>query len=212
MVLANEVVQAFLNVAPGNRETGVLAKLGWLCEEFDLVVVDLPASGHAVSLLEAPGMMLRLFPTGPIHDAGQKAQAMIERDGCHLVLVCLPEEMVINETLETHALLQQAVPGLDSQVVVLNRSTTPSLTEEERALLVHLSSMVTEGPESELLWAGRWEDALEASTAEATERLSQEGRSLIYTPRLSQEGGSDQVVQQLAAALARSAKKDGATP
>ena len=155
-------------------------------------------------------MMLRLFPTGPIHDSGQKAQDMIEWEGCHLVLVCLPEEMVINETLETFALLQQAVPGLDSQVVALNRSTAPSLTEQERSLLHHLSSMETKGPEAELLWAGRWEDALEASTAKATERLALEGRSLIYTPRLSQEGGSEQVVQQLAAALARSAKKDGA--
>ena len=118
--------------------------------------------------------------------------------------------MPINETLETFALLQQAVPGLDSQVVALNRSTAPSLTEQERSLLHHLSSMETKGPEAELLWAGRWEDALEASTAKATERLALEGRSLIYTPRLSQEGGSEQVVQQLAAALARSAKKDGA--
>ncbi len=211
MVLGNEIVQTFLRVAPGNRETSVLSKLGWLLEEYDLIVVDMPASGHAAGLLEVPSTMLRLFNSGPIYEEGQKAMAMFRDEGTHLVLVALPEEMVVNETIETWNRVRGSVPELDASVVVLNRAMPPSLTHEERVFLEALSEKVQgDGHVSELLWAGRWEDALERATEDAQERLqgSIQGK-LFFMPQLSQEGGPDPIVQQLAAAFARSsASKD----
>ena len=207
LVLNNEIVQTFLRVAPGNRETSVLSKLNWMLEDFDLLVVDMPASGHAAGLLEVPATMLKLFESGPIYEEGVKAATMLGNRGAHLVLVGLPEEMVVNETLQTHRRIRGSVPQLDASVVVLNRSATPSLTDAEREFLADLSSEFTEGEAGELLWAGRWEDALEQATQEALVRLAELDVTVVTTPRLSQEGGPDPVVQQLAAALARRSKK-----
>jgi len=205
----NEIVQTFLRVAPGNRETSVLSKLNWMLEDFDLLVVDMPASGHAAGLLEVPSTMLNLFESGPIYEEGVKAASMLGNRGAHLVLVGLPEEMVVNETLQTHRRIRESVPQLDASMVVLNRSATPSLTDAERGFLADLSGEFPDGEAGELLWAGRWEDALEQATEDALERLADLDVTVVTTPRLSQEGGPAPVVQQLAAALARSSKKGG---
>ena len=66
-ILENHIVQLFLDATPGNREVVTLSKLVWLSGEFDLVVVDLPASGHATAMLRTPQEVMNLFTAGPLH-------------------------------------------------------------------------------------------------------------------------------------------------
>ena len=101
MILRNPMVRLFLNATPGNTEVVTFSKLTWLAEEFDLVVVDLPASGHATALLSSPLRVMELFKVGPIFQRAREAQALLESEQTHVVLVALPEEMVVNETVET---------------------------------------------------------------------------------------------------------------
>lgn len=205
LVLQNPLVQGFLEVAPGNRETVALSKIGWLVEEFDLVVVDLAASGHALAMLEVPNTMIGLFPTGPIRKEGEKALELLADPSTHLVLVGLPEDMVVNETIETFEAIRSKVPNLSIDAVLLNRSSVPSLTEAEQALLTALSNEVEGEEAAELLWSGRWEAELESSTSAAQERLrTQLNTRVIQIPRLSHDGGPQQLVHQIAAAMARS--------
>ena len=56
LILNNPMVQVFLNVTPGARELVVLSRVTAYLEEFDQVIVDLPASGHAVNLLKIPSL------------------------------------------------------------------------------------------------------------------------------------------------------------
>ena len=204
LVLGNPLIQSFLEVAPGNRETIALSKIGWLMEDFDLVVVDLAASGHALAMLEVPNTMVGLFPSGPIRKEGETALAMLQDSQSHLVLVGLPEDMVVNETIETFEAIREKVPGLSMDTILLNRSSVPSLTEEEHGFLAALSDGVKSPGAEELLWAGRWESQLEEATAEAEERLTQRLQArVIQIPRLSHDGGSQQLVHQIAAALVR---------
>ncbi|MBK9365629.1 MAG: hypothetical protein IPN01_04815 [Deltaproteobacteria bacterium] len=208
-ILENHIVQLFLDATPGNREVVTLSKLVWLSGEFDLVVVDLPASGHATAMLRTPQEVMNLFTAGPLHQRGLEAQALLESPTTHLVLVALPEEMVVNETLETYNKVRAEVPKLKISLLVLNRAARPSLSDDERALLERLSAAYPSGAEGELLLAGRWEATLEAGTASALERLGEEAPQLplIDVPRLAPDGGPERLVRNLAAALARSSSR-----
>ena len=209
MILKNRMVQRFLDATPGSREVVLLSKLVWLCEDFDLVVVDLPASGHAVSTLQIPWMVQRLFATGPIRQKAEEAMALLADPGTNLVMVSLPEEMVVTETLETWAKIRKESPVLRIPLVVLNQSARPTLDDGETALLERLSETIGDDhPAADLVRAGRWESVLEQSTAAAQKRLGAEleGVRLLEIPRLSREQGPGRLVRQISAALARSSR------
>lgn len=209
LILDNRIVRLFLDATPGNREVVTLSKICWLKPDYDLVVVDLPASGHATALMHSPGRTLELFRVGPIYQRSLESQALLRAAGTHLVLVALPEEMVVNETVETWRKLNRQVPDLSVPLVVLNRASRPSLSADERLLLQRLSEARGEdGAEAELLLAGRWESRLEVATGRAMERVEREiPISLIDVPRLSQEKGAAHLVHNLAAALARRSRR-----
>lgn len=208
MILDNRLVRLFLDAVPGNREVVTLSKITWLSEEFDLVIVDLPASGHATALMQSPQRTMRLFNVGPLFTRSQESQALLEHACTHLVLVALPEEMVVNETVETWQTLNKGVPGLSVPLVILNRASRPTLGVDEIALLDRLSAADPHGPQAELLLAGRWEARLEEATGRAIEQIEERiGVKLIDVPRLSQAEGSDALVRALASALARTSER-----
>ncbi|MDP6932992.1 MAG: ArsA-related P-loop ATPase, partial [Myxococcota bacterium] len=122
LVLGNRFVQLFLDATPGARELVVLSKVLTLSEEWDLVVVDLPASGHAMSLLRVPEVARSLMSSGPIRQRAEKILAMLRDRDTVLVLVALPEEMVVNETVELWTRIRSEVPEVIAPVVILNRA------------------------------------------------------------------------------------------
>ena len=200
MVLSNSLIQTFLKVAPGNRETVALSKIGWLMNDFDLVIVDLPASGHAVTMLEAPHTMVGLFSSGPIRSEGLNALQMLKADTTHLILVSLPEEMVINATIETFQKLQEVLPDLSINGVILNRSDEVSFSEKEKGLLDLLSRENKDSSQEveELLWAGRWITQRGEASNKAQERLEKElSTTVCRLPRLSQNGGAKRLVSYM---------------
>lgn len=209
MILSNPVVKLFLDATPGAREVVILSKIASLVEQWDLVLIDMPASGHAIGMLRVPTLAKRLMAAGPIRKRAEDVTTLLNRPDTALVLVSLPEEMVVNETVETFQAVKAEVPQLRVPAVVLNRSAMPSLTVEEHTLLRRLTEGASGDPEaSELLVAGRWEAGLEADTEAAISRLRAEiGQPVLPFPRLGTlggfEAGPERVVQQFAAALAR---------
>lgn len=210
-ILDNKLVQTFLDATPGLRETVILSRVVTLLEQYDRVVVDMPASGHAISLLGVPNVALGLMRGGPIRDRAKVILRHLSAPTTALVIVGLPEEMVVNETVELWQRLQKEVPSLRPPLIVLNRAALPSLSPDERALLERLealdSSTLT-AAQVELIRAGRWEATLEASTAESLTRLDQElGVPVVPVARLGALGGFDggpvRIVQQVASTLKR---------
>lgn len=208
LILSNPVVKLFLDATPGAREVVILSKIASLVESWDLVIVDMPASGHAIGMLRVPNLALKLMAAGPIRKRAEEVLALFARRDTALVLVALPEEMVVNETVETFQAVRTEVAKLNIAAVVLNRAAAPTLTGEERTLLERLGASATGPLERELLTAGSWEAGLEQDTSVAIERLRAEiGVPVLPFPRLGTlggfEGGAERVVHQLAAALAR---------
>jgi anion-transporting ArsA/GET3 family ATPase len=203
-ITKNRVVGLFLEATPGARDLSVMSRVMRLAERHDTVVVDMPASGNAVAMLSIAHTARRLFDTGPIRRNADELVALYARPDTAAVLVGLPEEMVVNETIETARKIRQELAPLRLPFVVLNRSTMPSFSEAESALLDRLLATETSPVAAEVLGAGRWEAELESATAEALRRLDAElGAQVVSLPMVARGEDAGRVVQQLTVALAR---------
>ncbi len=93
---------------PGLNELVTIGKIWELAQldrkvkhgrKYDLVIVDLPATGHGISFLQSPRTFANIARMGPIHTQAKQLQAMInDREHSGTVIVSLPEEMPVNET------------------------------------------------------------------------------------------------------------------
>jgi anion-transporting ArsA/GET3 family ATPase len=93
---------------------------------YDLVVLDAPPTGRIVPFLRAPETVAELARVGPIrHQAEQVRGVLDDSRLTRMVLVCLPEELPVTETLESASLLRAA--RLPLGPVVVNRVTTDRL-------------------------------------------------------------------------------------
>jgi len=137
LILKNKIVQYFLQATPGARELVILSRIHSLARggQFDTIIVDLPASGHAVSLFKTLDTVRRLFQVGPLRKRGEEISETLADDRrTGLVLMTIPEEMSVHEALETaRRIARLGFPRLDA--VVLNRDPGPTLSDSERRWL-----------------------------------------------------------------------------
>ena len=65
---------------------------------YDAVVVDGPASGHALRLLRTPRQLAALVPGGPLGNSRAASSTLLaDHDRHAVVLVAIPDEMAVNE-------------------------------------------------------------------------------------------------------------------
>jgi len=212
MILSNRMVRLFLDVTPGSREIVILARVLALARTHDLVVVDLPASGHAISLFLVPYRALLVFLTGPIRKIATEIVETLRSAGTQVVLVALPEEMVVNETVQTWHALQDLAPELRPGIVFLNQGLEPTLSEGERVLLGRLATRVDLSPlrpdpgdaigAAEWVLAGLWEADREETTVSARRRIEREtGAHAVTVPLLAAGEGHGHLAREVEAVL-----------
>jgi len=123
-VLRNRVLQLFVRTSPAVREMILIDELRDLVDRNTRlrrpVIVDLPATGHALTFLDTPRSVRRMLRVGPVAHAAEKAERLVvDASRTELVVVSLPEELPVNETIE---LLQKAGEiGISSRTVVVNQ-------------------------------------------------------------------------------------------
>jgi anion-transporting ArsA/GET3 family ATPase len=108
--------------APGIKDILVLGKVKQLeaTAAADLIVLDTPASGHAVSFLMSARGLLDAVSVGPIQtQAAGVLELLTDPSRCQVMLVTLPEETPVNEVVETAFALEERV-GVDLGPVVVN--------------------------------------------------------------------------------------------
>jgi anion-transporting ArsA/GET3 family ATPase len=116
-VVDSRALAHFTEAAPGFDELMSLGKIYDYCtgKDFDRVVLDAPSTGHALLMLKVARVTTSAVRTGPLHHNALKIQLMLENDTrTAVVLVALPEEMSVRETLELrHRLEHEAAirPG-----------------------------------------------------------------------------------------------------
>lgn len=108
-VVRNEAFRQLMTAAPGWRELITLGKIWHLAQpdprtgapRFDLIVVDAPATGHGVSFLEVPRVVVSAVRAGPLRKHTEAVERMIGDASQTLVLpVSLAEELPARETAQ----------------------------------------------------------------------------------------------------------------
>lgn len=97
---------------PGIKEILVLGKVKQLerAQAADMIILDAPAAGHAVSLLTSAHGLLDAARGGPVRDqAKDVVELLTDKERCQVLLVTLPEETPVNELVETAYRLEDEV-------------------------------------------------------------------------------------------------------
>lgn len=152
--------------APGVRE---ILTIGKLCHEvrqqhYDLVVVDAPATGHVVELLNAPRVVHDLVHVGMVRDQTAWMLDIVEdASQTGVVVVTTPEELPVNETLQMvnrwRAETRVAVAG-----VIANRVLPESFGQREQSVFDRLAHCMTD-PELRRLVTDRLGGDVEGAVA-----------------------------------------------
>jgi anion-transporting ArsA/GET3 family ATPase len=137
-LLKNKIIRIFIRTSPAIREMVVLDELWHLVDrssrEGHPIVVDLPASGHALSFLDTPRAVHRMLRVGPLAEVAERIERLLlDPRRSELVVVALPEELPINETIEL--VHRAAAIGIASRTVVVNQVPPPLVPAEDRVLL-----------------------------------------------------------------------------
>jgi anion-transporting ArsA/GET3 family ATPase len=114
-VFENRLVRGLVRLVPSLSELVMLGKVWYHAQEqvrgqprFDVVILDAPATGHALALLRTPRTVEEAVPAGPLKDISRDLHAMLaDQRRTVLHIVTTPEEMPVNEALE----IEQAVRG-----------------------------------------------------------------------------------------------------
>lgn len=111
LFLKNRWVHHFVDAAPGLNELLLLGKIYGLVQEnqFDYLLLDAPATGHALSLLEAPQMVLKIIRGGPLQKIIADIVELLHTETTQFWLVTQLEEAIVQETIQLHRQLSQQI-------------------------------------------------------------------------------------------------------
>ena len=116
------LVEVVSTAAPGIKDILGLGKVKQLerAGVADLILLDAPAAGHAVSFLMSPRGLREIVGAGPLHGQSDEVLSMLtDPSRCRVMLVTLAEETPVNEVVETAFALEDRV-GVDLAPVVVN--------------------------------------------------------------------------------------------
>src|SRR5262249_49456344 len=119
--------KAFLRAIPGLDEYSLLGKVWFHTTEekkgkpvWDTVVFDMPASGHSISMLRVPWVIVDTVPEGPLTRDARTIKALLsDPKRTATILVTLAEEMPVNEAVELEGKLTQL--GIIPQHLIANQ-------------------------------------------------------------------------------------------
>jgi anion-transporting ArsA/GET3 family ATPase len=137
--LSSEALQRLLSAAPSFREMGIFYHLLTLLRaehprggpEHEVILIDMPATGHTLALTGLPEVLLGLVSRGPIAAALREGQSYLNDPAKGAAwIVTLPEALPVSETLELLAGLENTAMPVGG--IVLNRMPEDPFTEAER--------------------------------------------------------------------------------
>ncbi|MDI7269388.1 MAG: ArsA-related P-loop ATPase, partial [Myxococcota bacterium] len=127
LVFENRLVRPFLSGVPGLGAWAMLGKATYHALQtdrharprYDTVILDCPATGHAVAMLALPRTISRILRAGPLaRDAEERAALLADPERTVALPVSRLEEMIVNETAELVARLRaDAAMRADAMVV-----------------------------------------------------------------------------------------------
>lgn len=142
----NRVLARLWQAAPGVDDMALLSTIYRMVDEtnsrgekrFDLIIVDMPSTGHALSMLGVPRGVLGMIRGSALAARARAIDAMLhdERDTA-VCIVTLPEELPVNESVQLSERLEKDL-GMRSSFVVINAVTPELFDASDRAAIADL--------------------------------------------------------------------------
>ncbi len=152
-VFGSRLVRAFLKGTPGLEAWSMLGKAFYHASpprgepDYDLVILDAPATGHALDMLRVPFVIKSVAPPGILRrDAARAVELFQDPAQAGAVVVTLPEYMPVSETLElTKALTKEL--QISVLRLVINRVLRVLFAEKEHSVIEDLPAQLPEHAE-----------------------------------------------------------------
>jgi anion-transporting ArsA/GET3 family ATPase len=116
------ILDVVATAIPGIRDVLVLGKVKQLERDrvADLILVDAPATGHAITFLTSASGMVSAARGGPLRSQAQDVVDLLSDPArCRVILVTLPEELPVSETIESAFTLEDTA-GVQLGPVIVN--------------------------------------------------------------------------------------------
>jgi len=209
-VFGNKFVRGFFAAVPGLYQWAMLGKAWFHSTEtdergrprFDVVLFDAPATGHGLEMLRVPKVIVDIVPPGILRRDAERAWEMFQNPTeSGVVVVSLPEDMPVNESLELMDAVKHEL-GLPIAAVVLNQLVPALFSPAERDTLA--PAVVTgEDAGSVAVGAASRRATTERAQTESLAKL-QKGTAapLVELPRLLQDPSNPAAIRSLSALLA----------
>ncbi len=169
------LIDVVATAIPGIRDVLVLGKVKQLERDgvADLIVVDAPATGHAITFLTSASGLVGAARGGPLRTQAQDVVDLLsDPSRCRVILVTLPEELPVSETIESAYTLEDRA-GVQLGPVIVN-ACDPEPVGLERPAASTAAGGVAAGHMAALEAAREFRLARHAVSAEQVERLGRE--------------------------------------
>jgi anion-transporting ArsA/GET3 family ATPase len=148
MLVRSKIFNYLAAATPGLKELVTIGKIWELAQparkvkkarEYDLVIVDAPATGHGVGFLQTPRTFAGIARVGPIHNQAKELDRYItDHSTTGVGIVAIPEEMPVNESASLEETLTgdigMAVDRVYMNALYPERFSKGDASELERAL------------------------------------------------------------------------------
>lgn len=196
--------QYFAAAAPGARELVCMVKVCELAgdDRYDLVVLDAPATGHALAMLSSPRTFAAIARVGPVAAQAQRVLEMLQSSAqTGFIAVAQASEMAVSETLDLQQELTDQL-GVKLACVIVNATMHRRFTGEELERIASLRGQEQVSARSRLAAAA----AAAAQAAHArtrfqhnqVARLRRHGLSVLQVPFVFQSNLDVEAIGQIA--------------
>jgi anion-transporting ArsA/GET3 family ATPase len=174
---ASGAIDVVSTAVPGIKDILVLGKVKQIERSgaVDLIILDAPAAGHAITFLMAARSLLDAVRVGPIQaQARDVLELLADPERCSVVLVTIPEETPVNELIETAYALEDRV-GVKLGPVVANEvyPALEGLAADPVAAAEEAGASLRAGEAEALAAAARFRQERAALQREQLDRLAE---------------------------------------
>lgn len=143
LLVRSRAFSAFTAAAPGLAELVTIGKVWSMATQlqpggerpvWDRLVVDCPATGHGVALLDTAANVREISGGGPIREQAESIQRVIAHPAATgIAVVARPDELAVTEAVEAVEALRER--GLPVALAVLNAASDPRFADREAPAL-----------------------------------------------------------------------------
>jgi anion-transporting ArsA/GET3 family ATPase len=215
LLFGNRIFEYFAAAAPGVRELVTIGKVWEMAQlerrkrtdsPYDLVILDAPATGHGLATLQAPRTFREVARVGTITRQARRVDSFItDPEQTGVLVVALPEEMPVSETLDFRARLREEM-GMSIDAVVVNGLYPERFTSDDAERIEAVNGSHGHEAVAAALQSASWEHHLARSQRSQLRRLKKEidgNGSVVTLPYLFEPELDLDAFERLSAELER---------